>query len=208
MNPAPTPAHRAQQAHPPEPPRQPPRQPHPPRRTTSRLTLWVLLAAFFGPLLIASILYYSSGWRPVGHTNHGTLIDPPRPLAGAVFQGKWSLVYVGPGRCDADCQHTLYYMRQTHLGLGRLYTRTQRLFLQTAPCCDGALAQQYPDLIRVDATSPAMRPVLGQFPLQRRATGIFIVDPRGNLMMQYDSHAPPPGLLEDLKHLLGLSSIG
>jgi len=177
-------------------------------RGGSRRTFVVLLLLFFGPLLLASALYYVSGWRPVGHTNHGTLIDPPRELAGAPFHGKWSLVYVGAGSCDANCQHTLYYMRQTHLGLGRLYTRTQRVFLQTAPCCDAALARAYPDLITVDATSTAMRAVLQQIPATRRATGIFIVDPRGYLMMQYDSHDPPRGLLDDLKHLLGLSSIG
>lgn len=179
-----------------------------PSRGSSRRTFIVLMLLFFGPLLVASVLYYVSGWRPVGHTNHGTLIDPPRPLAGAVFQGKWSLVYVGAGSCGANCQHTLYYMRQTHLGLGRLYPRTQRIFLQTAPCCDAALARAYPDLITVDATSAAMRSVLGKFPSERRATGIFVVDPRGNLMMQYDTKDPPGGLIDDLDHLLGLSSIG
>jgi hypothetical protein len=177
-------------------------------RAASRRTLGVLVLLFFGPLLLATALYYSSGWRPVGHTNHGTLIDPPRPLAGALFQGKWSLVYVGAGSCDESCRRTLHYMRQTHLGLGRLYTRTQRVFLETAPCCDAALAHTYPDLITVDASSAAMRPVLRQIPPEHRATGIFIVDPRGNLMMQYDANDPPRGLLDDLNHLLGLSSIG
>ncbi|HEY7930263.1 MAG TPA: hypothetical protein VID71_09630 [Steroidobacteraceae bacterium] len=177
-------------------------------RSGSRRPLLVLVLLFFGPLLLASALYYVSGWRPAGHTNHGRLIEPPRLLASAVFHGKWSLVYVGAGRCDASCQRTLYYMRQTHLGLGRLYTRTQRVFLETAPCCDAALAHTYPDLITVDASAQALRPVLQQIPPQRRASGIFIVDPHGYLMMQYDANDPPRGLLDDLKHLLGLSSIG
>lgn len=163
---------------------------------------------FFGPLLLASALYYVADWRPLGHTNHGALIDPPRPLPGTLFQGKWSLVYVGPGSCDAGCQHTLYYMRQTHLGLGRLYTRTQRVFLATAPCCERELSQRYPDLITVNASSDAMAPLLQNFPAAERASGIFVVDPRGNLMMRYDVNDPPRGLLDDLNHLLGLSSIG
>jgi hypothetical protein len=174
----------------------------------SRRMLGLLALVFFGPLLLASALYYVSAWRPVGHTNHGALISPPRPLADPLFRGKWSLVYVGPGSCDADCRRTLYYMRQTHLGLGRLYTRMQRVFLATAPCCDRGLADQYPDLITVNAASPAKSALLQDFALERRATGIFIVDPRGNLMMHYDSSAPPRGLLDDLNHLLGLSSIG
>jgi hypothetical protein len=173
----------------------------------SRRTLWLLLLVFFGPLLLASALYYTAAWRPQGHTNHGRLIDPPRPLAGAMFRGKWSLVYVGAGSCDARCQHTLYFMHQTQLGLGRLYTRAQRVFLQTSPCCNPAVPREYPDLISVRAESAAMQPLLQQFPAAR-ATAIFIVDPRGNLMMQYDSNDPPRGLLDDLTHLLGLSSIG
>ena len=101
-------------------------------------------------------MYYGSSWRPVGRTNHGDLIDPPRPLpalalprvegsssvatrhsrGSSAFLGKWSLVYVGPGDCDADCRNTLYFMRQTHLGLGNLMPRVQRVFLVSHDCCD------------------------------------------------------------------------
>jgi hypothetical protein len=170
--------------------------------------LLLLAVLFFGPLLLAVGLYYGSAWRPPGHTNHGTLIQPPRPLSAGLFRGKWSLVYVGAGNCDAACRHTLYYMRQTHLGLGRLYTRAQRVFLATAPYDRNGLAQQYPGLITVNAASPATAALLSAFPAAQRPTGIFIVDPNGNLMMRYDSTDRPEGLLDDLKQLLGLSSIG
>ncbi len=175
----------------------------------ARRMVLLLALLFFGPLVLAFVLYYTGQWRPPGHTNHGELITPPRPLASAVLKGKWSLVYVGPGSCDADCRHTLYYMRQTHLGLGRLYTRVQRVFLATAPCCDRAyLMHEYPALITVNAAASADKTLLSAFPPAKRPTGIFIVDPRGNLMMRYDTQAPPKGLLEDLQNLLGLSSIG
>lgn len=169
----------------------------------------LLALLFFGPLLLASGIYYGSNWRPAGQTNHGELIQPPRPLAATLFVGKWSLVYVGAGNCDADCRRTLYYMRQTHLGLGRQYTRAQRVFLATAPCCDRTyLMHEYPGLITVNAAAPATASLLTAFPPAQRPTGIFIVDPRGNLMMRYDSKAKPEGLLDDLKKLLDLSDIG
>jgi len=174
----------------------------------SRRPLALLMLVFFAPLLVASALYYASGWRPAGHTNHGALIEPALALPGALFQGKWSLVYVGAGGCDADCQHALYYMRQTHLGLGRLYTRTQRVFVATTRCCDRQLTRAYPDLVTLDASSETMQPLLQNFPSAQRRSSLFVVDPRGNLMMRYDLHDPPRGLLDDLKHLLGLSSIG
>ncbi len=184
----------------------------PPRR---HLPLLLAALAFFGPLLLAVFLYYGTNWRPPGHSNHGELINPPRPLSSSLFRGKWSLVYVGSGTCDSDCRHTLYYMRQTHLGLGRLYPRVQRVFLATGRCCDRAyLARAYPRLITVDTTNSAAAAgaagpaLLGAFPPDQRATGIFIVDPHANLMMRYDSRARPEGLLDDLKKLLNLSSIG
>jgi hypothetical protein len=49
---------------------------------------------------------------------------------------------------------------------------------------------------------------VAQFPAERRASSIFVVDPRGNLMMRYDAHEDPGGLRNDLKKLLALSHIG
>jgi hypothetical protein len=218
-----------------------------------RGVLPLLLLLFFTPLLLAFLIYYGSGWRPTGHTNHGELILPARSLpqvalpqfvlsqpalaggvasagggasagagaaAGAapggepsaavnVFSGKWSLVYIGRGDCDADCRNTLYFMRQTHFGLANLMPRVQRVFLATADCCDRQyLAREQPNLITLIAEGAAGTALLAQFPTERRAASIFVVDPRGNLMMRYDAHEDPKGLREDLKKLLALSHIG
>ena len=40
------------------------------------------------------------------------------------------------------------------------------------------------------------------------ADRIYIIDPLGNLMMSYAPDARPKGMLEDMKRLLRLSSIG
>jgi hypothetical protein len=191
-----------------------------------RRQLVLIALVFFGPLLLACWMYYGSSWRPLGRTNHGDLIAPPRPLPGlalpriggsvspapltssSAFLGKWSLVYVGAGDCGAECRKTLYFMRQTHLGLGRLMSRVQRVFLVSHDCCDRALIEHdYPDLIMLDAQGRAAGPLLAQFPTAP-STSIFIVDPRGNLMMRYDANADPKGLRDDLKRLLDLSHIG
>jgi hypothetical protein len=50
--------------------------------------------------------------------------------------------------------------------------------------------------------------LLAQFPADERAGMLYIVDPRGNLMMRYDAQANPRGLHEDLEKLLNLSHIG
>jgi hypothetical protein len=196
-----------------------------------RGTLLVLLLLFFAPLLLAFIVYYGSDWRPLRHTNHGVLIEPARslplialpqlapsaaggaaaeaPAAANVLTGKWSLVYIGRGDCDADCRDTLYFMRQTHFGLANLIPRVQRIFLVSAACCDrDYLVREQPNLITLDAAEAAGAALLALFPSEQRASTIFVVDPRGNLMMRYDAHQDPKGLRDDLKKLLALSHIG
>lgn len=184
-------------------------------------TVFALGGLFLLPLLLSFWLYYGLHWRPQGTANHGDLIVPPRPLpeitladAGGVtarhiFSGKWSLVYVGDGACDANCRTTLIFMRQTRLSLNNEMTRVQRVFLTTGECCDRAyLAAEHPGLRVFDASVPAAQPLLALFDPQRRAQGLYIVDPLGNLMMRYDARQPPEGMLEDLKRLLRLSQIG
>jgi len=184
-------------------------------------TVSALAALFLVPLALSFWLYYGLHWRPSGSANHGELITPARPLpqvslpdaqaapVSHVFAGKWTLVYVGDGACDAECREALYFMRQTRLSLNNEMTRVQRVFLSTGHCCDRAyLSAAHPGLVVLDASTAAAQPLLAQFPAQARARTLFVVDPLGNLMMRYDDRQPPKGLLEDLKRLLQLSSIG
>ena len=181
------------------------------RPTSGRRLLLVLLLLFAAPLGLAFWLYYGSSWRPLAHTNHGTLIDPARPLANpGVLAGKWSLVVIGSGEggCDAACRETLVYARQTWLSLGRELARVQRVLLAPAGCCDAEyLRREHDGLLALDATTPGAAALLAQFP-SPTADGIYVVDPRGNLMMRYDVHLDPKGLRLDLKKLLDLSHIG
>ena len=198
-----------------------------PATRPKRATLLLLALLFFTPLLLAFAIYYGSAWRPTGRTNHGVLIEPARTLppialpqiaastggdslaAADVLTGKWSLVYVGSGDCDAGCRDTLYFMRQTHLGLANLIPRVQRVFLVTSGCCDrDYLAREQPNLITLNADGAAASALVAQFPAERRDSSIFVVDPRGNLMLRYDAHQDPKGLRNDLKKLLALSHIG
>ncbi len=183
-----------------------------PHTRANRRILWLLAAVFFAPLCLSFVMYYGSSWRPAGHTNHGLLIEPPRtlPAVGAgLFMGKWSLVYVGGGDCEAACRRSLYFMRQTYLGLGNLMPRVQRVFIVSANCCDRALLErEYPGLITLDPPALERAALLAQFPADERAAMLYIVDPRGNLMMRYDAQANPRGLHEDLEKLLNLSHIG
>jgi len=181
-----------------------------PEGPRARKQIWILIALFFAPLALAFLLYYGGGWRPPGSTNKGELISPPRPVPNAsAWHGKWTLVYVGDGRCDERCRAALLLTRQTRLALNADMTRVQRVFLATGHCCDRTyLAAEHPDLGVEPVDNAAGAELLAVFP-DVASGSIYIVDPLGNLMMR---HAPSVGLskdlLEDLRKLLKLSHIG
>jgi hypothetical protein len=189
----------------------------------SRTQVWILVSVFFAPLALAFLLYYGSGgWRPPGSTNRGELISPARPLpdvelptpiggplAASAWRGKWTLAYVGDGRCDERCRAALTLIRQTRLALNKDMTRVQRIFLTTGNCCERAyLDAEHPGLLIALADNEPGADLLAAFP-DTAAGSIYIVDPLGNLMMRHPpAAAPTKDLLEDLRRLLKLSHIG
>jgi cytochrome oxidase Cu insertion factor (SCO1/SenC/PrrC family) len=197
-------------------------------RRRSQRQLLLLAGIFFAPLLVAFVLYYGfSGWRPSGSTNKGDLITPARPLELGVLldpqdqpldedllRGKWSLIYIGNGRCDARCREALTLVRQTRLALNDDASRVQRIFLATADCCNlEYLDAEHEGLLTARADEASDRKFLATFPTYgdapvESAGRIYIVDPLGNLMMSYAPDAPQKALLEDLRKLLKLSHIG
>jgi hypothetical protein len=128
------------------------------------------------------------------------------------LEGKWTLLYFGPGDCPAACRTGLYDTRQVRAALGKDSERVQRVFLAEGDLSAVPLIRtNHPDLAIVRATDEA-EPLIA---LLRRAQAggaaddrIYLIDPLGNLMMWYAADAPPKGMLEDLKRLLGLSHVG
>ena len=201
------------------------------RDQRQRRVLIGLALMFFAPLGLAFYLYYGHGtWRPGGRVNTGDLIDPVRPLPALTLplwdsgntdpnflKGKWTLLYVAFGPCAEPCRNRLYDMRQIRLALDRDMKRVQRVFIADSGCCDAQfLHQMHPDLIAIRAGAAA-EPLLTLLPALDRLTGtegtavpprVYLIDPLGNLMMSYAAGAKPKGMLQDLKRLLRLSSIG
>jgi hypothetical protein len=164
--------------------------------------------------------------RVVGPAAASDTGGAPDTAEADLFKGKWTLLYRGPGLCTAICRAELYDTRQVRAAL-RQNDRVQRVFVAEGDCCDMEfLRTQHPDLITVRAT-PATAPLLalldrasvdeaggaapaGTADAHHPSTTdrTYLVDPLGNLMMWYPPGAPPKGMLEDLKRLLGLSHVG
>jgi hypothetical protein len=201
-------------------------------RRQRRLLIGLALL-FFAPLGLAFYLYYGhSTWHPGGRVNAGELIEPVRPLPAAALpllgsgntdpnflKGKWTFLYVAFGPCAAECRTRLYDTRQVRLALDRDMGRVQRVFIADADCCDAQfLREQHPDLITV-RPSAAAAPLLALLPGTDGMTArngsnaasaprVYLIDPLGNLMMSYAADIKAKGMLEDMKRLLRLSSIG
>ncbi len=194
----------------------------PPDRRSSRRQFLLIASLFFVPLAAAVWLYLSPDWRPGAGVQNGTLIDPPRPLpdisltlpdgsaapADALKRG-WLLVHVSREVCDARCRNALDEMRQARLALDKDADRVRRILLHAGGCCESGFADEQPDLELLAAAGTEGAALLDLFPpAADGASGIYIVDPHGNLMMEYAATGVASGLLKDLERLLRLSHIG
>jgi hypothetical protein len=177
------------------------------RLTPGRRALLLTLVAFVLPLIIGGSLYWSS-WRPSKTANHGELVIPPKPVPvsalGPEASGKWLLVVAGETPCTAECVAWLKYTRSIQVSLGREIGRMRRVALVGTETAEfKTLRAEQPDLIAANPP-PEWTSALPAGPGHR----VFLVDPAGNLMMQYAPGAEPKGIRADLERLLKYSWIG
>lgn len=182
-----------------------------PRR--GRWTLLLIAAVAFAPIIGASLAYHF--FPRTAQTNYGRLLAvAPAPevtgtaLNGTPFalsrlQGKWVLVHAGSGACGQACQRELYASRQARTIQGREQGRVARVWLVT----DGAapapgVLEEHPGLVVARVPAAA----LAAFPAG--AGGIYLIDPLGNLVLQYPEDPDIKALGRDLGRLLTASSIG
>ncbi|SHM02662.1 hypothetical protein SAMN05878437_0851 [Vreelandella subglaciescola] len=96
------------------------RQPTPTQARRGRRTAFLLFALGFGPMILATVMFYTGWLNPTEHTNLGALIQPTvpvadlhletlsgKPLAERFSRGQtdpqWLLV-VAAGECDNRCE--------------------------------------------------------------------------------------------------------
>lgn len=173
--------------------------------------LLALIVIFFGPVLVATLMYYRGNTWTGRTVNKGALLRPVVSLSnyqlkmpdGAVFnpkslRGKWVFMYLDPADCDHDCQENLYKMRQVRQALGKYQDKILRVVV-TQP---GVRTPELEQLLQHEYAGTQQ--IIGRFDLARNA--IYVVDPRGNIMLHYSNHNSPKDLFGDLKRLLRYSA--
>jgi hypothetical protein len=186
------------------------------KTTWARIQMLLIASVFFGPLVVATVMYYGGYFQPEGRTNHGALLEPivsvaeQLPNSEAVRQadGYWSLIYSERGECGDACKNGLITLRQSQKMLGKEMDRLKRLFLHGESSPDTVfLSDEHAGLIalREDALTALLN---NKKPAELTAGGFFLMDPLGNLVMYFEPDINPSDMVEDLKHLLKLSRIG
>ncbi len=186
------------------------------KTTWARVQMLLIASVFFGPLAVATWMYYSGALQPEGRTNHGALLKPivnivkelPDSEIGKLGDGYWVLVYSNDGECTEPCENALYTLRQSRKMLGKEMDRLLRVFLHGESSPDTVfLADEYAGLITLrDIDLSAL--LNNKKPATLSAGGYFLMDPLGNLVMYFDPEINPSDMVEDIRRLLKLSRIG
>jgi hypothetical protein len=170
------------------------------------LKVTAIFIACAAPLLFGW-LAYEQRWISGPAANYGELITPPRALAGPLerLRGKWVLVtFDNVNTCADACERKLYIVRQVRRAQGENAARVARLWITTdggRPA--GALLEAIAGTEFGDADSALERAFPGPI-----LESIYLVDPRGNLMMRFPAQPDPTRMIRDLERLLKYSSVG
>lgn len=191
------------------------------KKTAGRWKLFAILAVCASPLVGSYVAYYVI--KPAGRTNYGEILDPrkyPMPALQSTsldgksvgldaYQGKWIMLQADGGACDEACQTKLFEMRQLRLTQGKEMERIERVWLitDTAPL-DTFLMKQYDGTRMLRAPAELVEKWLPVDAGTKVVDHMYLIDPRGNLMMRFPKNADPNKIKKDLGKLLRASSIG
>lgn len=189
----------------------------------SRYLLLVLMLIPVIVVLLATLVFYTRIGMPEGTRNKGTLIAPPVQLndiapldeQGAVFRFEslkpqmWTFLMAHPAGCDDVCRKQFWETRQTHIALGKYQNNIRRVWLVTEGEPDAEtrdwLAREQQGLQLLYAADGQWRKLLQQSPegvASLQKARFHLVDPRGFVMMYYDSGDTYKDVITDMKFLL------
>jgi hypothetical protein len=191
----------------------------------NRLFILLLFCMAIVPFLLAWLL---NGKAPFmsGKTNKGQLITPVVATERSDFlgldkfsadniaelKGHWVMLNVVPlADCSKICLEAIHKTKQLRLMLNKDLTRTRRavvFFKDVKPEVADQWLQNDKVLLKVKP-SAALAQKIAEIRRGSISDGmLLLMDPMGNLMMQYEPGFDPYKVKSDLMHLLRISQIG
>lgn len=192
--------------------------------------IWVLIVCL-APIVLAFAAYYMPGLglRPDDASNYGKILEPQRPIPAAEalglttedgqpfdlasLRGQWVLASADQGACPESCVTKLFILRNSHASQGKNVERLTRVWFVTddAPIPEQVLeAYQGTIILRADPQKLAafLTPEADQPAAQALAAPMWIIDPLGNLMLEFPENADPISVRKDISKLIYNSRIG
>ncbi|PPC92135.1 MAG: hypothetical protein CTY34_01165 [Methylobacter sp.] len=191
----------------------------------NRILIMVIFAMSIIPFMIAWGLKENPQLLPQTGVNNGKLIAPPILTAQSDYtgfdpfsannlgelSGHWLIANLLPNaNCNDICLQALYKSKQLQLMLNKELTRTRRIAIILKPVNPEQVSswwQDDPRLIRIRPSS-AFSEKLQAIHNDASDGTLLLIDPLGNVMMQYKAGFDPYKVKNDLMHLLKISQIG
>ncbi|MCL6414275.1 hypothetical protein MIB92_01305 [Aestuariirhabdus sp. Z084] len=194
----------------------------------ARRGYWVIPAmlVLFGLPYIVGLWWFYSGEMPeLGTNNHGVLLNPSPHLAidsvhdlkgqsigQQQLNKKWVLLTFSTKVCNEACAKTLFHMRQIRRATGVEQGRVARLLI-ISPTVQQEYRQElerWPGLQLSSSEQVSLQRLKKSLESQLNSieNSIFIVDPRGDVILGYEATTNPKDIVKDLLKLLKVSAIG
>ena len=186
----------------------------------SRLKLIGIVLLFVMPVVYAWYLVFFTNYKM--HTKgveHGLLISPIiqvgdfelfEPISHEKYQliGKWTLVSFVENKCEKACEFQLYELRQIWLALGKDSNKIQRLAIVKDKNLISSeqikLSQGHLFLKEDKDSKDRLNSRIKSYPAFDNES-IYLIDPYGNLMMEYKKGTNPSGIIKDIERLIRIS---
>ena len=164
--------------------------------------LTLLLLIFLAPFIGALFVYQARDGIHFMTKSAGTLIRPSvafETIGTLPEERRWWMVYYSDAGCDASCDKALKHfdtIRQS------LLKDSDRLGVML-------ITKEIPRPVRYTNVHQVkdMQPLPEGLPVTH-GRGIWLMDPNGNIIMNYDPMQLDNRMLLDLRHLLKVSQIG
>lgn len=197
-----------------------------PRKKRSLTPLIVVFLFTLAPVLAAFVLYNNPQWWPDSASNYGSLIEPQRPMPDASelqlttldgkpfdlqsLTGKWLLLSAGEAACPESCARKLFITRNSHASQGKNVDRLARVWFITDDAeVPEKVLQAYQGTVMVRAKPEQLaRFLLADDVTANLLDPIWIIDPLGNLMLQFPPDADGVKVRKDISKLVYNSRIG
>lgn len=179
-------------------------------QANNSMSKWLLLLVFIAPAICAWWAL-KANWFNLAVTNQGQLLQPAIALnsqqLSSQLQNKWVISYFADVNCS-QCDNAVYLLNQVRAALGKEQARSEIALLNSQA------NMRQTELAQINLNSSDFA--------QLSAGHFYIIDPLGQVILQYSLEQAAPAaateleqdkilgkaILADLRKLLKLSKIG